>query len=66
MNETSSHTPQRPFFVGQKGEFTLLDSSRQPIETVHGEIVRLMKDQQGREVYAMLDTERGIRPARLA
>lgn len=53
------------FFVGQEGEFLLLDSCLQPIETVKGKIVRLMEGNGPDSLYAMIMTERGVRPARL-
>ena len=54
------------FYVGQEGEFLLLDSFSNPIETVTGKILRLMAGNHTDVLYAMLQTERGIRPARLA
>ncbi len=54
------------FFVGQEGEFLLLDSFSNPIETVTGKILRLMEGNHTDALYAMIQTERGIRPARLA
>jgi len=57
--------PRREFFVGQEGEFQLLDSFSNPIEIVAGKIVKIMKSENSNSVYAMIATERGIRPARL-
>jgi hypothetical protein len=54
------------FFVGQEGEFLLLDSFSNLIEIVTGKIIRLMDGKNGHSLYAMISTERGIRPARLA
>lgn len=51
------------FQVGQEGEFLLYDSFHNPIETVRGKIVKLMEGKDS--VYAILETERGMRPARL-
>lgn len=54
------------FFVGQEGDFLLLDSFSDLIEVVNGEIVQLMEGENANSVYAMILTERGVRPARLA
>lgn len=54
------------FFVGQEGEFALLDSFSNLIEMVNGRILRLMAGENAGSVYALIITERGIRPARLA
>lgn len=51
------------FHVGQEGDFLLHDSLRQPIETIHGKIVSLMEGESS--LYALLRTDRGIRPGRL-
>lgn len=51
------------FQVGQEGEFLLYDSFHEPIETVRGKIVKLMDGKDS--LYAILETERGMRPARL-
>jgi hypothetical protein len=59
-----THEHQGDFHVGQAGEFLLLDAFNQPIEAVEGEIVRLMKGETA--LYAMIQTERGLRPGRLA
>ncbi|MEJ2471775.1 MAG: hypothetical protein P8Y91_08745 [Desulfuromonadales bacterium] len=63
----SPRNPQNKgeFFVGQKGDFLLLDSFGQPIETVAGEIVRLMDGRASGQIYAMIKTAEGLRPARL-
>lgn len=53
------------FFIGQEGEFQLLDSFSNPIEIVEGKIVKIMESENSNSVYAMIATERGIRPARL-
>ena len=57
--------PRREFFVGQEGEFQLLDSFSNPIETVEGEIVRIMESENSNSIYAMIATKRGVRPGRL-
>jgi hypothetical protein len=49
--------------VGQEGEFLLYDSFHKPIETVKGKIVKLMDGEDS--LYAIIETERGIRPGRL-
>lgn len=54
------------FFVGQKGHFMLLDSFKEPIEAVNGEIVQLMEGKESTLIYAMILTQNGTRPARLA
>ncbi|NIQ94552.1 MAG: hypothetical protein GWN87_10295 [Desulfuromonadales bacterium] len=54
------------YFVGQRGEFLVLDAFCNPIETVRGEIVKVMPSQNSDSVYAMIATERGIRAARLS
>jgi hypothetical protein len=51
------------FKVGQEGEFLLYDSFHNPIETVRGKIVKLMDGKDS--LYAILETEQGMRPARL-
>jgi hypothetical protein len=61
-----SQKREADFFVGQEGEFILLDSFSNLIEKVSGRIVRLMEGKNGRSIYAMISTERGVRPARLA
>jgi hypothetical protein len=57
-------TQKGDYHVGQAGEFLLLDAFNQPIESVHGQIVRLMEGKNS--LYAMIQTERGLRPGRLA
>ncbi len=52
------------FHVGQQGEFVLYDAFHRPIETVRGKIHSLMEGDGA--LYAMLRTDDGIRPARLA
>lgn len=52
------------FHVDQKGEFVLYDSLHRPIEKVEGKIVALMEGDNS--FYAMIETERGVRPGRLA
>lgn len=51
------------FHVGQEGEFLLHDAFKRPIEKVRGKIVTLMEGENS--LYAMLRTERGLRPGRL-
>lgn len=51
------------YYVGQTGSFMLLDAFYNPIETVQGRIVQLMDGKDS--LYAMIETERGVRPARL-
>ncbi len=51
------------YYVGQKGDFWLHDSLKRPIEKVRGEIVSLMEGKDS--LYAMLRTDRGMRPGRL-
>jgi hypothetical protein len=57
------HKSKEGYHVGQKGDFWLHDSFKQPIEKVRGEIVSLMEGKDS--LYAMLRTERGLRPGRL-
>lgn len=52
------------FHVGQEGEFLLHDSFRRPMETVRGQIVTLVRGESS--LYALLKTDRGIRPGRLS
>ena len=52
------------FHVDQEGEFVLYDSLSRPIEKVEGKIVALMEGEKA--FYAMIKTERGVRPGRLA
>ncbi len=52
------------FHVGMEGEFILYDAYYQPFEKVHGKILTLMEGDAA--LYAMLKTESGVRPARLA
>jgi hypothetical protein len=52
------------YHVGQAGDFLLLDAFNQPIEAVYGEIIQLMEGTNS--LYAMIRTERGLRPGRLA
>lgn len=51
------------YHVEQEGEFILYDSLHRPIETVEGKIVALIEGEQS--FYAMIETERGVRPGRL-
>lgn len=55
--------PKEDFWVGQEGEFLLYDSFHRPIETVQGKIVKLLEGKDS--LYALIETERGIRPGRL-
>jgi hypothetical protein len=59
-----SYAQMQDFHVGQAGEFLLLDAFNQPLEAVHGKIVQLMEGETA--LYAMIQTERGLRPGRLA
>lgn len=54
---------RKEFRVGQTGEFTIYNSFHEPIEKVRGRIVRLMDGKDS--LYALIETERGMRPARL-
>ena len=54
---------RKGFQVGQIGEFTIYNSFHEPIETVRGRIVKLMDGKDS--LYALIETERGMRPARL-
>ena len=63
---TRNVEPKAGYFVGQKGEFLLLDYFRNPIEMVKGEIIQLMGKNSTSPIYAMILTESGTRPARLA
>lgn len=58
------HRAAGGYYVGQEGEFLLHDSFSQPIETVRGKIVTLVEGQSS--LYALLRTDRGIRPGRLS
>lgn len=51
------------FCVGQEGKFLIYDAFHEPIETIHGKIVQLMEGQES--LYALIQTKRGLRPARL-
>lgn len=55
--------PKEDFWVGQEGEFLLYDSFHRPIETVQGKIIKLIDGKDS--LYALIETERGIRPGRL-
>jgi len=59
-----SKKPRDKYYIGQVGDFLLYDSFYNPIERIHGKIVNLMDGQKA--LYALIETERGIRPARLA
>ncbi|MFA5515535.1 MAG: hypothetical protein WDA20_04545 [Desulfuromonadales bacterium] len=58
------HMTKEGFFVGQEGEFLIHDSRKMPIERVKGKIVSLMEGDTS-SLYAMLQTDRGVRPGRL-
>lgn len=58
------HMAAGGFQVGQEGEFLLHDAFKRPIETVRGTIVTLMEGESS--LYAMLRTDRGLRPGRLS
>ena len=58
------HTAVEGFHVGQEGDFIIRDSLKQPIETVRGKIISLMEGSNA--LYAMLQTDRGVRPGRLS
>lgn len=60
---TKGQQSMEDFQVGQEGEFLLYDSFHKPIEKVRGKIVKLMDGKDS--LYAILETERGMRPARL-
>lgn len=58
------HMAMGEFHVGQEGEFVLHDAFKRPIEKVRGKILTLMEGETA--LYAMLRTERGLRPGRLS
>lgn len=58
------HEPSQEFCIGQEGEFLLYDAFHRPLETVQGKIVKLMDGKDA--LYALIETERGIRPGRLS
>ena len=58
------HMAKEGFHVGQEGEFLLHDSRKRPIEMVRGKIVTLVEGE--RSLYAMLQTDNGMRPGRLS
>ena len=64
--DTQEQESKADFFVGQKGEFLLLDSFRNPIEIVKGKILQVMEGKNAKSIYVIILTERGIRPARLS
>jgi hypothetical protein len=51
------------YHVGEEGEFTVHDAYNQPIETIRGKILNLIEGEKS--LYAMIRTDRGVRPARL-
>ncbi len=57
------HTAREGFHVGQEGEFLLHDSFKRPLELVRGKIVSLIEGKSS--LYALLQTEKGVRPGRL-
>lgn len=51
------------FYVGQEGEFEILDTLARPIETVQGRITELIEGEES--LYALIRTEKGLRPGRI-
>ena len=62
-NLVKYHTAKEGFHVGQEGEFLLHDSFKRPLERVRGKIVSLIEGKGS--LYALLQTDNGVRPGRL-
>ena len=58
------HIEKEGFYVGQEGEFLLRDSNKKPMYSVRGKILKIMEGKSS--LYAMIQTESGLRPGRLA
>ena len=57
------HIEKEGFYVGQEGEFLLRDSNKNPMYSVRGKILKIMEGKSS--LYAMIQTESGLRPGRL-
>ncbi len=62
--EVKYYMSREGFYVGQEGEFLIHDSLKRPIERIRGKIITLMGGKTA-SLYAMVQTERGMRPGRL-